>query len=276
MLLCILIICLVFFLFFLYRHFIVDFYENKEKIRGPRKKILNIVLFSHGDVYDKMYELSKTFYSRYEDYVDTIYYTYRPDISQEYSFHVEKNILYIKGSETYIPGILRKTVKAFEYVPQLEKQKGKKYDYIIRSNISTFINFDKLEKMIYRDSVDYGAGYKLGFGKEWRDEYNGIKDDRYANIPYPSGTSMIFSRELFEKMLSKIDKFDEKVIDDVAIGKLIKEYFPNYTLFDYGAMYHIVEDVNKKNANKYIFFRNRQPKRENDLVMMKKLMDFMD
>ena len=252
------------------------------KIKRKRAKILNLVLFSHGDVYDQMKELSIEFHSKYDDFVDTLFYMYDSRVSGEYLLDPEKRMLYIRGKETYIPGILKKTVKAFQYIGKLEKDNDKRYDYIIRTNISTFVDFCKLEELLTEDPIDYGGGWKLGFGKDWRDPYNGIHDSQYADIPYPSGTSMIFSREFFDKIMGKIDRIDEDVVDDVAIGKLVSIYLPGHTLYDYRPFYFQTDETllkiknkkEKEEVKKHIFYRNKALQRENDLEIMKKLIEF--
>ena len=49
-----------------------------------------------------------------------------------------KDILYIYGKETYIPGILDKTIQAFDIIHNKMKIP---YDFIFRTNISTFVHF---------------------------------------------------------------------------------------------------------------------------------------
>lgn len=241
--------------------------------KKDRKKILNLVLFSHGDVYDQMKDLSNEFYKKDNDFVDTIYYTYHPDIQQEYSLEISNHMLYIRGTESYIPGILRKTIKAFEFVPTLENLKGETYDYIVRTNISTLVDFDKLEQKLKEDKVDYASGLVIEHDKDWLDPDNGIDDERYAGIPYPSGTSMIFSRKLFNEMYTKFALIDEEVIDDVSIGKLVKLTLPQYELTDYSDTFFDGNIINVTGNEDIIFYRNKSNSRNQDLVNMKKIND---
>ena len=48
-------------------------------------------------------------------------------------------MIYIKGEETFIPGILEKTLLAIKI-----SSKNFTYDYIVRTNISTLVNYIKL------------------------------------------------------------------------------------------------------------------------------------
>jgi len=202
-----------------------------------------------------MYHLTNKHYKKYKN-VDTIYYVFSENIKDTYQYDKQKNILYIKGKETFLPGILQKTIKAFEYVPYL----GKNYDYIVRTNISTIVNFDKLSKELIKDPVDYGGPRTTLITLEWRDEKSGIKDDRYKGIRFISGICIIFSKELFQKLLQKVNLFNYNVIDDVSIAEFIKKHLTEYKpkVFNREKYIQTTEDNFKKiNVDNYIVFRNK-------------------
>ena len=75
--------------------------------------IINLVLYSNDNEYEKMYDLTKKYYSKFTN-VKTIYYSFDENIIHEYELN--DDILRIKGKETYIPGILEKTINAFKYI----------------------------------------------------------------------------------------------------------------------------------------------------------------
>ena len=80
-------------------------------------------------------------------------------INEDYC--LDGDMLLIKGVETFIPGILDKTVKAFKFF----ENKYEEYDYITRTNISKIVNFDLLLEELEKRPVDYcGANlYKLTY-----------------------------------------------------------------------------------------------------------------
>ena len=103
-------------------------------------KILNIVLYSDNEVnYVQMYEALSGYYKRFSD-VTTYFYKYNENISD--NIEITGDIINIKGRESYIPGILNKTIDTL----LLFKNNGEyeKYDYIIRSTISSIVNFSLL------------------------------------------------------------------------------------------------------------------------------------
>ena len=108
--------------------------QAKDQNHSPKgARVLHLVLFSHDVYYDSMYALLSPYYASCPN-VRSYFYTFSPDISGE--FELSGDILYIKGTETYIPGILDKTIKALRYFePQFQD-----YDYVVRTNISTLTN----------------------------------------------------------------------------------------------------------------------------------------
>lgn len=140
-------------------------------------KILHLVLYSSdkGGPYDKMKNITQPFYDSFSN-VTTVYYHYDPSLTQNAIY--QNGILSIRGKETYQPGILDKTLFAFEYFrPHLDE-----YDYVIRSNISTVVRMDVLTEELNRNPVDYGC--TLCF---------------QGDLPYSSGTCIILSRYCIKK-----------------------------------------------------------------------------
>jgi hypothetical protein len=135
---------------------------------------------------------------------------------------------------------------------------------VVRSNISTIVDFDLLTYFLKTNTLDYG-GYKNII--KTIDELAGIVDKKYFGLDYASGTSILLSKLAIEHIIYNTDKIKFNLIDDVAIGLFIREnttaivkYIPN-TLFVY------VENPYCKNT--YIFYRNRHTNRKLDIEHMK-------
>jgi len=132
-------------------------------------------------------------------------------------FSIDSEVLFYKGgletirtghdlllncSDTYSDmGI--KTLKAFEWVDS-----NLSYDYIFRTNTSSYVNYKNLIrflKKIHEEGTDY-CGY-IG-------NYNGIE--------YVSGSGIILSENAIKSIISSQSELDINVVEDVAIGKLLK------------------------------------------------------
>ena len=180
-------------------------------------KILNLVLYSSSYTFDKMKMITEKFYNKFKN-VDTIYYKFSNDLDTD--TELRGNVLHIKGDETYIPGILQKTIKAFEYF----KNDLNNYDYIVRSNVSTIIRFDVLSDDLKTNPIDYGCSYCFGLEKE--PNIHGIHEIHNNEI-FSSGTSIILAANIVRHIIKHTQLIDMNTIDDVSIGKFILENIPN-------------------------------------------------
>ena len=224
---------------------------NKEKEGIDRLKILHLVLYSPDKEYDEMFNLTNEYYSRYD--VHTVYYCYDANMVEEWK--LIDNVLHIRGEETYIPGILNKTMKAFEYyMPSIHN-----YDYVVRSNISTIIQFQLLENALIERPILYGGGL--------------------INDTYVSGTAIILSCPVIINMMKNIDKLETDKIDDVAIGLLFKSLYPSEVPYNIGGFVFVPDtrgnlgDLETLNFGDTIFFRNRNEDRKTDCQQMKYIID---
>ena len=99
-------------------------------------KILHLVLYSNDQCYDNMYNSTRKYYHLFEN-VKTYYYKYDENITNEYE--IKNDIILLRGKENSIVS-LDKTLKALNIF------NCNFFDYIVRTNISTIVNFDLLEK----------------------------------------------------------------------------------------------------------------------------------
>jgi len=251
------------------------FYIRKKQIYEPLTNdilFVNLVLYSSDEQYDKMYELTRNYYKKFKN-VRTIYYKYNENLTSEYI--IKDDVLVIRGKETYVPGILEKTLMAFDFIKNYE------FDYLVRSNISTIINFDLLSEYLATNPIEYGGSLKMVL--QWLDEPGGIVDETYWGTEYASGTSIIFSKSTLTDLLNYKDNIKKNLIDDVAIGVFAKEYLdvePKYvpesrfiSLPDEnGDATKIIDLIKDKD---YIFYRNRQPDRATDVAQMKIIIEYL-
>jgi hypothetical protein len=200
---------------------------------------------------------------------------------------MKDDVLHIEGNESFVPGILNKTLKAFEFV--LHTGIMADFDYIIRSNISTVINFDLLIKELKQTPLAYYGGGLIHTLK-WRDINAGITDDQYYGTSFANGTSIMMTREALRYLIDNKDLVKTSIVDDVAIGIFFMEnqpkYYPpqevgwrKYLTMDIN--YNTMEGKNKLkeivDSKNYIFYRNRWGQRDRmvDVSHMKLLRDIL-
>lgn len=116
---------------------------------------------------------------------------------------IEDNTFYIKGKESYHPGIRDKTLDCFDYITKQHWQ----YDFIIRTNLSSLWNFDALIQ--YLDTLPNNNVYSGCIGN-------------HQGIPFISGSGFIMSPDVVKKIIEHKEMVNESnIIDDVDIGYLI-------------------------------------------------------
>ena len=110
--------------------------------------------------------------------------------------------LLVDCSDTYeAMGV--KTIKAFEWV-----NLNIEYDFIFRTNTSSYVNHKNLIKYLNKLSSE-GIDYCGHIGM-------------YDGIEYVSGSGIILSKYAVKSILNSKNQLDESVVEDVAIGKLLK------------------------------------------------------
>jgi hypothetical protein len=170
--------------------------------------------------------------------------------------------LYIRGKDTFIPGILEKTVLAMEY-----GMNNYSFDYLVRSNISTIVQMDRLTSFLEKSELEYGG---VRFSVDSLQPYYGITDNKYFGTDYASGICILLSKRCVSEILYAKDELDMNVIDDVAIGVLVNK-------LDISAVY--VEDYwfvppNISNIERHsMIYRNHNADREKDIKNMKVILD---
>lgn len=220
-----------------------------------KPEIIHLVLFSTSFPYKQMMEITRPFYSKQSSTVCTIYYCFDESIDGEWQYCAKDMCLRIRGKETYVPGILVKTLQAIRIVLELFPN----CEYIVRSNVSSVIDIPKLVKELNSQliPVQYG-GFMLNELK-WIDPAGGVVDETWWGTRYASGTCFILSRALSTEMINQIHRFRLDLVDDLSIGVWMRECAPNVPIW--------------QSTAKDWLYRNRKSNRQDDLVQMKKLVE---
>lgn len=167
--------------------------------------------------------------------------TYR---NQDSELEVIDHMIYVKGVEGFIPGILNKTMLALNYL-----NKHHEYEYMVRSNISTIVLWDRFpwKEM---DGHHYAGTNVLRFIPE---------------LPFAQGTNIILSHEAVSFLLSHESMLDKSIIDDVAIAKFILTRYPIYELHDRIR-------INQERDEGWVYRNRTDGNRDEDTERMKRIL----
>lgn len=240
-------------------------------------KILNLVLYSKEKFYDDMLLILSKYYSQFS-YVNTYFFMSEPNITEDYIIK-EHNILILKGSqETTIPGILQKTVTAFDlFLSNKIVNDYKEYDYIIRTTVATVINFDLLKNELLRNPISFIATGLL-HNLTWVNP-----DDISYGVYFTSGTSIILTKGAVKFIANNRDKLRYDLYDDVSICMLIKEYnnnnYPPVSISNNNKFVFMtsldVSEIEQICKQQYIFYRNKTDNRQNDVKRIQIITDHL-
>lgn len=237
-------------------------------------KILNLVLYNDNEQYNKMYNILNNYYKNFVN-IKTYFYKYNNNIKN--NIELDGNIINIKGFESNVHGILEKTLITLKY---FEKNIDN-FDYIIRSNISSIINFDLLSEELEKNPILYYGGTCVMI-LQWLDYDSCIINNKYFNTFFCSGTNIILSKTGYKILIDNIDRIDRTIIDDVAIGALFKDLNINATLIgNNDKLIHVpvlnnINEINNLIEKKFIVYRNKNDIDRNiDVKQMKELTDIL-
>ena len=167
-------------------------------------KIIFLIISSDNEnVYSQMKNLSPKYYNLYSNKIKYFFIENISD-SQKQDVIEDGNFLYINGTESFIPGIYKKSIKAIEYINNKYS-----YDYVIRTNLSTFWHMENLFKLLDTLPKNNFAG-------------------GYSFQGFISGTGIIMSRDVGILVFSNPNS--SYIGDDLAISETIKS--KGITLYD--------------------------------------------
>lgn len=149
---------------------------------------------------------------------DSIFITYNSEMQEDIRY--SDRLFEVKGVESYVPGVLDKTIKAFEYFLNHTE-----FDYVVRTNISTVIDMKKLEDKLRHVTSKHVYGGHV-FRAVWINEQGGITPEVFEKIKgteFVSGTSIILSRLMCEYIVNNSRLLNYSIVDDVSIGLLMQK-----------------------------------------------------
>ena len=186
--------------------------------------VLFLAIYNETPNYIQMYRSHVNYLNYLKDkFVPTYYFVIFKDLGdKEYLVDDKNYMLYINGKETFMPGILDKTIKALDVIHNKLKLE---YDFIFRTNISTFIHFENTLSYLKNFAEPKKEMFYIGpaVTLQWLDNACGIVDKRYWGTKYCSGTCIMMSYALVENVIINREKIHYNIIDDVSIGHYISQ-----------------------------------------------------
>lgn len=218
-------------------------------------KIINLIIYSNTtDVYKPMFDILNKYYSNYKN-IKTYFISFdnNNEKFKNNDYYLDNNLLIFKGIESLVPGVLNKTLKALHYCKEFE------YDYIVRTNISTIINYNNLIKYLEKNPINFYGGGENNI-LSWNG--GGINDDTWYGTNFISGTSIILSKKCVNFIIENENKIIKEIVDDVSLGILFREHYNKYKPETINSKYYIKTPIfikdNKIDIDRFINFINEK------------------
>jgi hypothetical protein len=158
-----------------------------------------LVLANDGGLYSDL----QTIWLSYMDsspQIDCYFIKGRPE--QEEQIILDETTLYIKTEEGYDEALWRKTLEAFRYF----QPKLKDYDFVYRTNLSSFIQFDRFLEFCATLPRANLCSAVIG----------------YDIVPFPSGSGFTLSCDLVNRIIE--DPPEHQIMDDVTVGLALNKW----------------------------------------------------
>lgn len=164
-------------------------------------RILILILSAKNEIYSQLENaIRRTWAKKIPNNVKIFYY-----YGGEESFSINGDRIFCKSDES-IKNIGYKTLDSFRYVYD-----NFEFDYIFRTNSSSYINIDNLLRFLENKPMDNFYSARVNVEKE-------------TKLIFGSGSGYILSRDLIYLVLQNSEKWNHELVDDVAIGKMLFDF----------------------------------------------------
>jgi hypothetical protein len=209
--------------------------------------ILVLIISSNNlPIYEKNKEVWRIYMNSHSN-IDAFFIEYHSDSNVK----IENNTIYLPGKESF-ENILTKTLLSLDYFIYKNKN-NKKYDFVVRTNLSTVWDFDYLVN--YVETLPKEKLYAGPIGPYYRVE-NGVFWFHFAG-----GMAIIMSIDVCELLLlpekQKIAK-EFKVMDDIDIGYSLHVsgiYLTPFEYFKVNSLYKFHQFESNIQSRKYLCYR---------------------
>ena len=163
-------------------------------------KLIILILANDTELYLECQKLWRLYMNTHPN-IKSYFIKYKSNLTQEVV--LENDTMFIKGTESMIPGCLDKTIKAINFCLQTQT-----FDFIFRTNMSSVVDLNKLNDLLENYNMHYsGVIVHIKGINRMIDCASGA-----------SGAGMLFSKPFCMFLTSHKHKLDYALIDDVSIG----------------------------------------------------------
>ncbi len=194
------------YIFFLFINCLAAAEDSSAKL----KTLVLIIATDDKPAYKELQKIWEVYMNSDSEHFEVYFLRADPNLSSAYE--IRKNEIIVKTEENYTPGIVNKTILGM----QAMQDRLKEFDYVIRTNLSSFFPFENLLKYLTKlPRVNCYAGVA---------QYHTKKLGLPPEIPfvhYVSGAGIILSRDLVELFINnnhKFERYKRALPDDVFIG----------------------------------------------------------
>ena len=210
-------------------------------------RVLFLSIFNHTELYDEFYKENMAYLDaltskRSEFMRNSVRFYYvkaEPSVTSPILNEGERMIT-VGGTESWCPGILEKTLSCFQFMETFQFENGFAFDYVVRTNVSTFIDIEKIYDEIVKVESEYGES---ALDVSARHPYVAMGDvsvlkamnhrfglnestmQLYSNERFFQGVCIIINRRMFREIVRRAaTSINRNIVDDVELGHFIFSY----------------------------------------------------
>ncbi|MBA3604300.1 MAG: hypothetical protein H0W50_11850 [Parachlamydiaceae bacterium] len=188
------------------------FVENDANKNIDLKTLILIIASDNNEAYKQMQKVWEAYMNSDPAHFEV--YFMRGDFDLPTKYAITQNEMKIKTSDGFAPGIINKTIMSMEAL----QSRMHEFDYVIRTNLSSFYVFPKLLKYLQTcPGTNCYRGVAL---------YPCELPQEFLNIPFVSGAGIIMSKDVAQMLVDEskqFEKYKAEIPDDVFIGMFFQK-----------------------------------------------------
>jgi hypothetical protein len=212
-----------------------------------RIRVVFLSIFNHTELYDEFYKENMAYLdaltSKRSDFmrnhVRFYYVKADPSIVAPVLNETERMIT-VGGTESWCPGILEKTLACFQFMESFQFEDGFTFDYVVRTNVSTFIDVETAYNELAQVESAYGESAPdvstrhpyIAMGDvsvlQSMNHRFGLNENTiqlYQNERFFQGVYIVINRRMFQEIVRRAaTSINRNIVDDVELGHFIFSY----------------------------------------------------